>query len=162
MTGPPAAEPPAVASPKSARRWVLPAAVAGAVVWAAGLGTLAATTANPPTLNREQLRRADALVWGEVRSVDGDAARVLVRDAAPAGAPAVPPGLAAGAAVTVRRFPRDAGAAGRVLAVPVRRVAGGWEVAGVSADLPRFVYAGDWDGLKAAAARVRRGDPAYR
>ena len=144
------------------RRWVLPAAVALVVVWAAGLGTLAATTANPPTLNREQVLRADALLWCELQSVEGGAARVRVDAVAPAGARVVPDGLAAGATLTVRRFPAGAAAAGESRAVPVRRAAGGWEVAGLSAGLPRFVYAGDWSELSAAAARVRGGTAAYR
>ena len=148
-------------APRS-RRWVLPTAVALAAVWAAGLGTLAATTANPATLNREQLLRADALLWCDIESVDGDAARLRIEAVAPAGAAVVPDGLAAGATLTVRRFPRDAAAAGQSRAVPVRRAAGGWEVVGFSAGLPRFVYAGDWSELSAAAARVRGGAAAYR
>ena len=137
------------------------AAAAVAVVWAAGLGTLAATTANPATLNREQLRRADALIWAEVRSVKNDAARLLIREAAPAGAADVPGELAPGDEVTVRRFPAGAADAGDLRAVPVRRVGGDWEVAGLSESLPRFVYPGDWSELSAAAARLRRGGPTY-
>ena len=85
-----------------------------------------------------------------------------VEAVAPAGARVVPDELAAGATVTVRRFPTDAAAAGESRAVPVRRAAGGWEVVGLSAGLPRFVYAGDWSELSAAAARVRGGAAAYR
>ena len=149
------------AGTREPRRWALPAAAALAGLWAIGLGSLAATTANPPTLNAAQLDRADALVWGEVRSVRGDAAEIEVRDLAAAG-PGVAAALPAGATVTIRRFPPGAAAAGDVRAVPVRRVAGGWEVVELSDRLPRFVYAGDWSGLKAAADRVRRGGAAYR
>ena len=162
MTGGPPGEPqdPGGAEKGTSRRWLLPAAVLLAVAWAAGLGTLAATTANPPTLNRAQLLRADALLWAEVRAVDDDTARLTVKEVGFAGPAAAE--LAVGTGLTVRRFPAGAADAGELRAVPVRRVAGGWEVAASRDGLPRFVYAGGWPDLSAAAARVRRAEPAYR
>ena len=142
-------------------RGALVAAAVVAVLWAVGLGTLAVATANPPTLNVEQLRRADALVWAEVQSVNGGTARLLVKDVAPAGGGPAAAGPAAGKTVTVRAFPEGAAVAGDLRAVPVRRAGAGWEVPGLGESLPRFVYAGDWSELSAAAARERAGGPAY-
>ena len=151
----------------SPRRWAWPAVVAAAVLWAAGLGTLAATDADEPTLNRAQLADADALVWGEVVGPavvgrGGGGVRVRVIEAVRAGAPSVPPELTPEATVTVAAFPEGATAAGTRAAIPVRRVGRGWAVAAAPGGVPRLVYRGDWSGLKAAAAALAVGRDPYR
>ena len=103
--------------PAQRKRWVLPAVAGLAAVWAAALGTLAATTADPPTLNRAQLARADALVRAEVVDPGGKGGATLrVENVLPLnGATAdglAAAGLAAGAEVTAARFPRGGAAAG--------------------------------------------------
>ena len=161
--------------PAQPRYWVLPAVAGLAAVWAAALGTLAATTADPPTLNRAQLARADALVRAEVVDAGGQgAAKLRVKNILPLnGATAdglAADGLAAGAEVTAARFPRGGAAAGSVAAVPVRRAGRGWEVppAGVRDGERRGesvrgpVYRGDWAELSAAAAELAAGRDPYR
>ena len=154
-TGEPTGEP-------AAPRWVWPAIVGVSLVWAAGLGTLAATRANEPTLNRVQFRRADAVVLLEVTGRTARGVRATVREAVPGGRGPVPAELRAGATITVAPFPDGAAAAGTVTAAPVRRVGRGWEVAEAPAGLPRLVYPGDWSGLKAAAAALSAGRDPYR
>ena len=161
--------------PASQRRWVLPAVAGLAAVWAAVLGTLAGTAANPPTLNRAQMARADALVRAVVVDSAGTGgASLRIKTVLPLnGATAdglAAAGLAAGAEVTAARFPRSGAAAGSVAAVPVRRVGRGWEVApagvrdgdrrGESVGGP--VYRGDWAELSAAAAELAAGRDPYR
>ena len=157
--------------PAQPEKWVLPAVAGLAAVWAAALGTLAATTADPPTLNRAQLARADALVRAVVVDPGGKGGTTLrVEDMLPLnGATAeglAADGLAAGAEVTAARFPRGGAAAGSVAAVPVRRVGRGWEVApaGVrDGEMVRGpVYRGDWAELSAAAAELAAGRGPYR
>ena len=161
--------------PVQRKRWVLPAVAGLAAVWAAGLGTLAATTADPPTLNRAQLSRADALVRAEVVDPGGEGGATLrIETVLPLGGATADglaaDGLAAGAEVRAARFPRGGAAAGSVAAVPVRRAGRGWEVApagvrdgdrrGEPARGP--VYRGDWAELSAAAAELAAGRDPYR
>lgn len=49
--------------------WLFPAAAAAAVLWLSALGVLAATTANPPVLNRWQIGRADCIVEADGQTV---------------------------------------------------------------------------------------------
>ena len=165
MTGPPTTSSPTTgppATPRPAPRWVWPAIVAVSLVWAAGLGTLAATRSNEPTLNRVQFRRADAVVLLEVTGRTARGVRARVREAVPGGRGPVPPELKAGATIAVAPFPDGAADVGTVTAAPVRRVGRGWEVAEAPAGLPRLVYPGDWSGLKAAAAALSAGRDPYR
>ena len=170
---PPGAETTGAAAGETARtrRWVWPAILIVAAGWAVALGTLAATRGNPPTLNRAQFSRADALAWVRIVGPTGGGVRAVVREAVPAGRRAglggtVPPGLAAGATVTIAGFPQGAAAAGTQAAAPVRRVGRGWAVAEWPGGPPRLVNspanAGDWADLKAAAAALAAGRDPYR
>jgi len=167
---PPSEAPPAAPSAPP-RRWLWPAIVAAAVVWAIALGGLAFTHSNEPTLNRVQFERADALVLVKVESRTGGVVRAVVRDAVPAGrlndrgAP-VPEELAEGTTVTIANFPQDAATPGSLAAAPVRRIGGRWTVAEPPKGLPRLVYSlsnpGDWSDLKAAAEAFSAGRDPYR
>ncbi len=164
---------PATAEPASGRpdtpRWAWPAIATIAVVWAALLGTLAATQSNEPTLNRVQFARADALALLEVLARSGDGVRAVVKEVVPGGRATggtVAEELAAGATVTIARFPAGAATPGRLTAAPVRRIGRGWAVADPPDSLPRLVYSlanpSDWSDLKAAAAALSAGRDPYR
>ncbi|MFH5806026.1 hypothetical protein [Alienimonas sp. DA493] len=156
-------------SPPS-RRWVWPAVVLLAVVWAVALGTLAWTRADEPTLNRVQFQRADVVLHvvllEPADGADRRGMRAMVIEAVPGGRGPVPTELTPDSEVTIRGFPPDVVEAGRRAAVPVRRVAGSWTVAAGPEGLPNLVYSlsnpGDWSDLKAAAAALSAGRAPYR
>ncbi|NNJ27218.1 hypothetical protein [Alienimonas chondri] len=150
----------------SALRWLWPAIIVVALVWAIALGTLAATRANPPTLNRVQFARADALALVEVRQYSRSGMRGEIKEAVPGGRGPVPAELETGSPVVILGFAEDLAETGTLAAAPVRRVGDGWEIAEAPEGLPRLVYPvanpGDWSDLKAAAAALSAGRDPYR
>ncbi|MEM9701116.1 MAG: hypothetical protein AAF907_01580 [Planctomycetota bacterium] len=147
-------------------RLLWPGAIGLAVVWAAALGTLAAVRSDPLTLNRVQFERAEAIVLLEVSAPTANGVRGVVNESIPAGGGAVPEELTEGAKIAIGAFPKEAAVEGFRAAVPVRRAGRSWEVAPPPERLPRLVYPvanpEDWSDLKAAAAALAAGEPAYR
>lgn len=101
---------------KARRRFVL--ATGLAAMWLIGLGVLSFTTANPVTLNRDQIREADDVMTAVVD--DAATGRVRVETAWK--------NLARDEQLTLPNLVASKSTPGQRLLIPVRRTKTGWQV----------------------------------